>query len=182
MAGEIAVTAHKNRRVDLIRLQAMVDQGLSGREMARLLGVSPPAISRNLKALNIARGQDAVLNCAKKINQNYLSVMDRARRNAQIVGEELDHLNEKIRTAGKEERVPLIKSRLEHVAEDRKLSDSLVSAARAMVHIDQVMILQRAVEKIFEKLSAEKKEEFLAELRKLRSLNSTIGSVDRDSI
>jgi DNA-binding MarR family transcriptional regulator len=173
---------HRNRRVDLLKLQEMVDQGMSGREMARALGVSAPAISRNLKALSIARGQDAVLNCAKKINQNYLSVMDRARRNAQIVGEELDHLNEEINTASKEDRPVLVKARLEHVAEDRKLSDSLVSAARAMVHIDQVMILQRAVEKIFEKLSPEKKEEFLGELRKLRSLNSTIGSVDRDSI
>jgi predicted transcriptional regulator len=169
-------------KIDLVKLQELHERGLTGVAMAKALGVRPPCISKNLRKLDLARAQDLVLEAAQKINRKYLRVMDRANRNAQIVDGELNYLNKKIVQARGEERDKLSKSRLDHIAEDRKLSDSLVSAARASVQIDRVMIVQRTIEEIFEKLSPEMKKEFLDELRRRRSLQSVIGPVDCDTI
>lgn len=104
--------------------------------------------------------------------------MDRHDRNADIVSGELEYLERKIPLAIGEEREKLVRSRLDHIAEDRKLCAAKVDAAEAMVHIDQVMAWQLAVENSFAKLSQVQKDDFLSEVRKYRSVRQIIGKVD----
>lgn len=52
------------RKVDLIELQRLYDEGLNGREIARRMGVSEASISKNTHALQLAKTGDIVLRSA----------------------------------------------------------------------------------------------------------------------
>ena len=167
---------HPNRKIDPEKLQKLAEQGLSGRKMAEALGVSPPAISRNLRALGMARNQDLVLKAAEKVNRNKLNAMGRLTRAAELIEKELEHIQSSLSKAEGPERKELVQSQLAWIAEERKQITALVEVAKAFYSIEDVREFSRTVLQVLGEVDKEMRDEVVKRLRAARSARSVLGA------
>ena len=86
-------------KIDLLRLQALHEQGKTGVEIARELGVQPPAVSKALKKVGLGRAQDVVLESAKKINTRKLNAMGQLERINSAVEKQLEEIQKELKAA-----------------------------------------------------------------------------------
>jgi predicted transcriptional regulator len=167
---------HKNRRVQPLELQKLLDLGLSGKEMATRLGVSPACVSRNLKSLGMGRSQDIVLRAAAKINTNRLNAMARLTRAAELIEKELESIQASLKKAEGAERKDLAQSQLSWIAEERKQITALVDVAKAFYSIEDVKEFSRIVLQVLGEASKELRDEVIKRLREARSTRTVLGA------
>jgi len=110
----------------------MQDAGMSGREMAKALNVSPPAISRNLKSLGMARTGDIALRCAKKINDQKIDAMAQLARINEAVERQLVEIQGELGKATGEQKPGLRDAQIKHTAELRKQLELLLQIGRTL--------------------------------------------------
>lgn len=167
---------HKNRRVNLLELQRLFEQNLPGKEIARIMSVSPPAISRNLRALKMARNQDIVLKTAEKINTNRLNAMARLTRAAELIEKEMEHIQTSLSNAEGAERKELAQSQLAWIAEERKQITALVDVAKAFYSIEDIREFSRTVLQVLGEVNKEIRDEVIKRLRAARSARTVLGA------
>jgi predicted transcriptional regulator len=167
---------HPNRKINPETLQKLAEQGLSGKEMAKALGVSPPAISRNLRALGFAKNQDIVLRSAEKINSKKLSAMDRLSRAAEIIEKELNHIQESLSNAQATDRKELVQSQLSWISEERKQITALVDVAKAFYSIEDIREFSRTVLQVLGEVDKGMRDEVIKRLREARSTRTVLGA------
>jgi transcriptional regulator with XRE-family HTH domain len=107
------------RKVDPIAIQKYFEQGMTGKEMAKQLKVSPGAISKNLKALGLAKTA-AVLKAAEKIQRSKLNAMDRIFKLDFITHEQIDNTTKEIKEAPAGQKKEKRETQLAYIAESRK--------------------------------------------------------------
>jgi IS30 family transposase len=166
---------HRNRRVDPLKLQKLREQGFSGREMARIFGVIPSAIWRNLKALGRARNGDIILRSAKKINDRKLDAMRQLERINQAIEQQLDEIQAELETAKGGEKAVLRDLQIKHTAEIRKQLDLLLQIGKALYNVEEVTAFQKTVLEEIGNESPECRKRIFARLQSRRASSGLIG-------
>jgi hypothetical protein len=165
----------RHRKVDLIHLRRMHEEGKPGNEMARFFKVSEGTISKNLKALGLAQNQDIVLRSATKINDKKLSAMTRLERIAKVVEDELTYIRKTIKNTKGEERREWQEVQLKHTAEIRKQVNLLLEIAQALYNIEEVEAFKKIVLEEIGNESEELRERILQRIRQRRSDRGVAG-------
>jgi predicted transcriptional regulator len=166
---------HPNRRVDPLELQKLAESGKSGREIAQILGVSPPAVSRNLKALGLAKNGDIVLRAARKINQKKLDAMGQLEKINRAIERQLDEIQGELEMASGEQKAGLRDAQIKHTAEIRKQLDLLLQIGKALYNIEEVAAFQKLVLEEIGNESPECRSRILKRLQQRRSTSGLPG-------
>lgn len=165
----------RHRKVDLIHLRRMHEEGKPGNEMARFFKVSEGTISKNLKALGLAQNQDIVLRSATKINDKKLSAMTRLERIAKVVEDELTYIRRTIKNTKGEERREWQEVQLKHTAEIRKQVNLLLEIAQALYNIEEVEAFKKIVLEEIGNESEELRDRILQRIRQRRAYSGVAG-------
>lgn len=163
------------RRVDLIQLRRMIDDGKLQNEMAGFFKVSEGTISKNVKALNLAQGQDIILRSATKINDKKLNAMTRLERIAKVVENELGYIQKTIKGTKGEERREWQEVQLKHTAEIRKQVNLLLEIAQALYNIEEVNAFKKIVLEEIGNESEELRNRILQRIRERRTYSGIAG-------
>ena len=166
---------HPNRRVDPLELQKLAEGGMSGKAMAKALNVSPPAISRNLKALGLAKNGDIVLRSARKINDRKLDAMKQLEKINQAIERQIDEIQGELEKATGEQKAGLRDAQIKHTAEIRKQLDLLLQIGKALYNVEEVAAFQRIVLEEIGNESAECRNRILKKLQSRRTSSGLIG-------
>ena len=159
------------RKIDLQQLKVLSNKGMSGSEIAKTLGVSEGAVSKNLKALTMAISQDVVLREAKTINDKQLNAMSRLEKMAKDVDNELEDINTELKET-KTEKTELRELKIKFSAEGRKQINSHVDLAKMVYDIGEVRKFQETVIEVIGEVDGEIRNEILKRLKERRALGS----------
>jgi Na+/phosphate symporter len=163
------------RRVDLIQLRRMIDDGKLQSEMAGFFKVSEGAISKNVKALSLAQGQDIILRSATKINDRKLNAMTRLERIAKVVEDELTYIRKTIKNTKGEERREWQEVQLKHTAEIRKQVNLLLEIAQALYNVEEVEAFKKVVLEEIGGVDEEIRKKILERIRQRRTYSGFAG-------
>jgi predicted transcriptional regulator len=153
----------------------MMDRGMSGRDMAKALNVSPPAISRNLKSLGLAKTGDIVIRSAQKINQKKLDAMAQLEKINQAIERQLDEIQKELEAATGEQKADLRDAQIKHTAEIRKQLDLLLQIGKALYNVEEVAAFQKIVLEEIAHESTDCRNRILKRLQSRRSTSGLIG-------
>ena len=165
----------RTRKIDPIKLQAMVEQGMTGAAIAKEMGVSGGAISRNLKALGLARNGDIVLRAAKTINNRKLDAMGQLGRINRAIEKELDHIQGDLKNSKGTERRELQEAQIKHTAEIRKQLSLLLDIGKALYNVEEIAAFQKICLEEIGNESAECRSRILKRLQQRRSITGLPG-------
>ena len=163
------------RRVDLIQLRRMIDDGKLQNEMAGFFKVSEGTISKNVKALSLAQGQDIILRSATKINDRKLNAMTRLERIAKVVEDELTYIRKTIKGTKGEERREWQEVQLKHTAEIRKQVNLLLEIAQALYNVEEVEAFKKVVLEEIGACDEEIRKKILERIRQRRTYSGFTG-------
>ncbi len=137
-------------KIDRIRLKKLLDQGKSGKEIARLLGVSEGAISKAKKELNISVVKNVALESAHRVVDKNLNAVDQLAKINGYANELLDVLMRWQR--GDDEAIRILESQVRKVnrgtkkepdwVEEYRFKDPRELALKAMAEIRGQLSLQ----------------------------------------
>lgn len=161
-------------KIDLEKLQRLHEAGKTGVDMARELGVGPPAISKALKKLGLARVQDVVLKKAEKINSRKLDAMKQLEKINRAIERQLDEIQGELGKASGEQKATLRDAQIKHTAEIRKQLDLLLQIGKALYGVEEVAAFQKIV---LEEIGCESLECRNRILKRLQSRRTTSGLV-----
>lgn len=164
------------RKVDLIALQRLLEQGLTGVQMAQALGVQPPAVCKALKKLGLARAQDVTLESAKKINKRKLNAMGQLERINSAIEKQLEEIQKELKTAEGPGKADLRDAQIKHTAEIRKQLALLLDISRTLYDVEQVKNFQEIVLEELNNVEPELRNRVLKRLRERRSTGSLLRS------
>ena len=162
------------RKIDLQQLKMLSNKGLSGAEIAKTLGVSPGAVSKNLKSLKLAISQDVILREAKKINDKQLNAMSRLEKMSEDVDHELEAINKELEETPKGGKTELRELKIKFNAEGRKQINSHVDLAKMVYDIGEVRKFQETVIEVIGEVDGEIRNEILKRLKERRALGSVL--------
>lgn len=132
-------------KIDEIRLQEMIDQGVKQVEAAKEFGVTRSAISKKLKRLSEDRTKITALERAGAIVENKLDAMAQLCRINTAINNELSYIQKNIQNASNKERKKLQDQQLKHVAEIRKQLGLLLDIAQTFYNAEEVAAFQQIV-------------------------------------
>lgn len=165
--------------VDLVKLNQLLTQGKSGKECARILGVSEPTICKARKKLSLAVVKNVTLESGHRVMQEHLDTLGQLRKINESANELLDLLmrwnrgdKEALQILEGQVRKIRVKGSEEEVTEYR-FKDPRELALKAMAEIRGQLNLQM---EIFQTLyDVRKVAEFQQEVLQI------IGEVDEDA-
>jgi predicted transcriptional regulator len=163
------------RLVDPLRLQKLFEEGLTGCAIAKELGVSTAAVSRNLKALGLAKNADIVLRVAKTINNRKLDAMGQLGRINRAIEKELDHIQAEIKNSKGPERRELQEAQIKHTAEIRKQLSLLLDIGKALYNVEEIAAFQKICLEEIGNESSECRSRILKRLQQRRSITGLPG-------
>ena len=159
------------RRIDLLQLDALISQGKSQSECARLLQVSKQAISQALlrkKNMGLPtkptpeKFDEGRLGSFRKLMGNVLS--------------EVRFLNNALKTVPLEDRERLNMQRLKYIAEARKEMELALEIDSRRFDIEQVIKFRDYVIQQIGECDAETKDKIIATLKRGNALRRALGS------
>lgn len=162
-------------KIDLQKLQQFSEKGMTGVDMARELGVQPPAVSKALKKLGLARVQDVVLKKAEKINSRKLNAMGQLERINSAIQKQLDEIQKELQTATGPDKADLRDTQIKHTAEIRKQLDLLLQIGKALYNVEEVAAFQKLVLEEIGNESAECRSRILKRLQQRRTTSGLPG-------
>jgi len=137
------------RRVDLIELQRLKDEGLSQAEICNRTSWSKAAVSKNLRALSMAKC-GVVLRSAEEIKHRTLKAEDRILRLDQITHDTLEEIAQRVKLASSQERERLEGHQLRYLEEGRKQMVAWADIRQKLLVENEVKLLKKVV---YEKIS-----------------------------
>jgi hypothetical protein len=161
-------------RISLIQLEQLVREGNGVSEIARKLKVTKGAISKRLKALNVAVAKDVCLRSAPKLVDNGLDAMAQLRRINGLINKELDQIEADLEVATAEDRKGLQDQKLKHVAEIRKQLGLVLDIAQILYNADEVKAFQEIAVEEIGNVAPEVKHRILQRLNERRLIRSSL--------
>jgi hypothetical protein len=163
------------RKIDPIALQKLFEAKLTGREIAEKLGVSPGAVSKNLKALGLAKTEDVVMRAATKIHNRKLDAMAQLQKINQAIDKELEHIQEELKGSNGPARRELQEAQIKHTAEIRKQLALLLDIGKALYNVEEVAAFQKICLEEIGNESPECRNRILRKLQQRRSTSGLVG-------
>ncbi len=167
------------KKIDIIELQKLIRDGKSQSEAARLLKVSKQAVNATLKRLKRQNDRSALSvspPVARALVGSKIDGMRQLKKINDVVIQEINLLNQKIKTAQGEERENLTTQRLKHVAEIRKELGLLLEICKELYNAEEVQHFQQTVLDTIGEESEDVRNEILRRLKLFRSARSVFGS------
>jgi predicted transcriptional regulator len=163
----------KTGKIDINLARRMVDQGKTQTEIARYFGVSNAAVSKMFKKMGGYVPRVVAFEKASELVEEKIDAMGQLRRINGLIHSELDHIEESLKTAPKEERRALQDQKLKHVGEIRKQLGLLLNIAQALYNVEEVKLFQETVLEVIGSASEELREKIVRDLQQRRALRSS---------
>ncbi len=165
-------------RIDLQKLQQFSEKGMTGVDMARELGVQPPAVSKALKKLGLAKC-NVILKAAEKIQRRQLRAEDRILRLDEVTHSTLEDIaKRRLKAVTKEEKVPLEAHLLQFLAEGRKQIVAWADVHQKILLQNELQVFKKTVLEVIEKIDPEVKNEILRRLHEQSVNDSIFGRIE----
>ena len=165
--------ASSSGKIDINLAHQMVNRGKSQKEIAKHFGVSEAAVSKMFKKMRGYIPRVVALEKASELADEKLDAMGQLRHVNALINQELDHIEENIQTATKEERRAWQDQKLKHVKEIRKQLGLLLNIAQTLYNVEEVKLFQETVLEVIGNASEELREKIIRELQQRRALRST---------
>jgi hypothetical protein len=163
------------KKISLIQLEQLVREGNGVSEIARKLKVTKGAISKRLKALNVAVAKDACLRAAPEILNRKLDAMGQLTRINTLIHKELDQIEEDLAAASAtEDRRKLQDQKLKHVGEIRKQLMLLLDITATLYDMQAVAAFQQEVLQAIAAASPQIRDRIILNLQERRAIGSTL--------
>jgi hypothetical protein len=162
------------KKISLFQLKQLVMEGYGVCEIAHKLGVTKGAVSKALKRLNIAVTKDVALRTATKIADKKIDAMGQLTKVNNLINDELDYVQNIIKTSSGTERKELQAQQLKHVAEVRKQLGLLLNIAEALYNAEEVAAFQQIVLEEVGNAAPEVRDKILHRLNERRAIRSTL--------
>ena len=121
-----------------------MEEGRTGADIARELGVKPPAVSKAIRRLSLAKCS-VVLRSAEEIKRRTLRAEDRILRVDQITHDTLEQITGRVRRASVKEREPLEAHQLRYLEECRKQLSCWADIRQKLLLENEVRLLKKIV-------------------------------------
>lgn len=162
------------QKISFVQLEKLVREGNSVSQIAKRMKVSKGGVSKALKRLNVAVTSQAALREAPRIVQKNLDAMSQLININRLINEELNHIEESLKTASAEDRKQLQDQKLKHVAEIRKQLSLLLDIAQTLYNAEEVRVFQETVLEALGSVSPELRHKVMHELQQRRAIRSTL--------
>jgi hypothetical protein len=162
------------KKISNLELERLVKEGNGVSEIARKLGVTKGAVSKRLKALNVAITKDVTLHHAGKIVEKKLDAVAQLEKINQAINVELDRIQEDLKEAKGDGRLALQMIQIKHSEEIRKQLALQLDIFKALYDITAVAEFQKEVLEAIGNASPEIRDQIIHNLQKTRAIRSTL--------
>ena len=162
------------KKISIIQLEQLVREGNGVSQIAKKLNVTKSAVSKALKKLNVAVSKDVALRSAPEVVEKKLDAMAQLININELINNELNYIEENIKTASTKERKELQDQKLKHVAEVRKQLGLLLNIAQTFYSVEEIKQFQEIVIKAIGSVSPELRKEIMHALYQQRAIKSTV--------
>jgi predicted transcriptional regulator len=161
-------------KIDPKKLVELREQGMSGVAMAQYFNVSPAAISKSLKKLDMALAVDIATRTAPEIVDDKLDAIEQLKKISRSINKELDYIEQRIKNASARERKDLEERKLKHAQEIRKQVNLMIYIASTMYNLEEVAKFQAIVLEEIGNADEETKARIIKRLKAERSLRRSL--------
>lgn len=162
------------KKISIIQLEKLVREGNGVSQIAKKLRVTKGAVSKALKKLNVAISKDVALRSAPRVVEKKLDAMAQLIHINESINNELNYIEENIKTASAKERKDLQDQKLKHVAEVRKQLGLLLNIAQTFYGIEEVKRFKEIVIKVIGSVSPELRKKIIDALHKEKAIKSNV--------
>jgi hypothetical protein len=167
------------KKISNLELEKLVGEGNGVSEIARKLGVTKGAISKRLKALNVAIAKDVTLFHAGEIVEKRINTIEQLQKINDAANELLDSLR-KVKVRGSKEKVTEYKLKdprelaLKAMAEIRGQLSLQLEIFKTLYDVEAIAEFQREVLTIIGEVSDDIRNSIIQRLKESRALRSSV--------
>jgi len=156
-------------KIDHVKLQELLEQGLNQVEIAKELGVVKSSVCKAIKRLNLAVAKVATAaEAAPVIVEEKIDILKQIQSINATINGELDWIKSQI--DGSEDRIKLQDQMVKFAAEVRKQMSTLLDVAKTLYNAEESQAFQRIVLKAIEDADPGTKEKIIQALHEVRSV------------
>jgi len=160
--------------IDRRKLDQLLRDGKSQREVAQVFGVSESAISKARKQLKNNIVRTVGLERANEVVQSHLDMMGQLRKINQAINEELDRAKESISRASGRDRVTLQEIIIKLSAEIRRQLEAQLKIFEVWCDMKVVAEFQAEVLEILDEVQPGTRNEIIRKLKERRTLRCLV--------
>ena len=162
------------KKISILELEQCLREGNTVSETARKLGVSKGAVSKRLKALNVAVARETSLRHAPEVVEQRIDAMAQLEKINRVIEGELDQIQTELGNATGSERRALQEIQIKHSAEIRKQLGLHLELFQALYDMTAVAEFQREVLIAIGEVAPDVRDKILHNLQKARAIRSTL--------
>ncbi len=158
------------RKIDHVKLQRLLEQGLNQVEIARELGVVKSSVCKAIKRLNLSVAKAVTASeAAPVIVENKIDIMQQIRGINEKMQRHIDRIDMEVaQEEGTKDRIQLRDQLIKYAAEIRKQMSALLDVAKTLYNAEEVQAFQEIVLKAIEEADPATKEKIIQSLHRAR--------------
>jgi hypothetical protein len=166
------------RKIDHIKLQELLEQGLNQVEIAKEFGVVKSSVCKAIKRHNLAIAKVATASEATPvIVEQKIDIMQQIRGINEKMQRHLDLIDEEVGKKGQntKDKIQLRDQMVRYAAEIRKQMGTLLDVAKTLYNAEESQAFQQIVINAIGEADPDTKKKIISELQQARSVGRTVG-------